>query len=777
MRLKRQNNKPSLHKRIIFLIILPVVIVGTAISGVLIASLSPPMESFLIGHFEANLRLASRLGVGICDTHFNQLIDMRLEESSEMNIALKQEALEQIKAVGRQIPNVHMLVLEDKQFIKAISIDFQQEVWRLPASVNMENTIIDIKLGEERIKANIQYFPFWNWHIISFVMEKDYFAPISTARQIIYLSTIGVLVAVFITLLAVFHQSVTKPLNRLIVATKDVTEGKLLPVHPIQDNEIGQLFGFFNKMVKSLKIKTEEVGGLIHQLKKSEERYRSLVELSPEAVFVQQGGIIKYINRSGANTFGAASPEELIGRPARELIHPDFHKAVESQIKNVDNEFVTLPSQELKYVRLDQRVIDVEATGAYIEYSGKPALLSVIRDITERKQAEEVLRKSEEKLARSKKMESLGVLAGGVAHDLNNVLSGIVSYPELILMDLPEDSKLRLPIKTMQESGHRAAAIVQDLLTVARGVATIKEPLNLNDLVNEYLMSPEFAKLKQFHPTVTVNSELDKGLFNVKGSSVHIRKGIMNLVSNATESIEGGGHVTISTTNRYVDLPLRGYDDVHIGEYAILTVSDDGSGISPGDLDRIFEPFYTKKVMGRSGTGLGLAVVWNVVQDHQGYIDVKSNNTGTTFELYFPITRADVSDKDFSISIKDYKGNGETILVIDDVKSQREISCNMLKTLGYKTHSASSGEEAVAYLQEHSVDLLLLDMIMDPGINGCETYRKIIKYHPHQKAIIVSGFAETDDVRETQRLGAGKYIKKPLTLERIGLAIKEELEK
>jgi CheY-like chemotaxis protein len=229
--------------------------------------------------------------------------------------------------------------------------------------------------------------------------------------------------------------------------------------------------------------------------------------------------------------------------------------------------------------------------------------------------------------------------------------------------------------------------------------------------------------------------------------------------------------------NRYLDRPLRGYDDIKMGGYAVLSVSDDGSGISSDDLERIFEPFYTKKVMGRSGTGLGLAVVWNVVQDHQGYIDVTTDENGTTFELYFQITRDEISDKALSVTINDFKGNGETILVVDDDESQKDISCKMLDTLGYKTKAVSSGEEAVEYLKENSVDLILLDMIMDPDINGRETYERIIKIHPNQKAIIVSGFAETDAVKETQKLGAGKYVKKPLTLKRIGLAVKKELEK
>jgi signal transduction histidine kinase len=349
--------------------------------------------------------------------------------------------------------------------------------------------------------------------------------------------------------------------------------------------------------------------------------------------------------------------------------------------------------------------------------------------------------KLQDQLHKSQKMESLGLLAGGVAHDLNNVLSGIVTYPELILYDLPEDSKFREPMITIMESGLRAVAIVQDLLTVARGVAITKEPLKLNDLVNSYLISPEFKKLKHFYPYVIVKTFLADDLLNVRVSHVHIRKVVMNLVVNAFEATHGNGNVEISTENRYIDKPLKGYDEVCVGEYAVLSISDSGKGISNQDLERIFEPFYTKKIMGRSGTGLGLAVVWNVIQDHQGYINVKTGESGTRFDVYIPITRDEISEKEMPLSIDSYKGDGEAILVVDDVKNQREISCKLLEKLGYQCASVSSGEEAIEYLAQNSVDLILLDMIMDPGISGYETYKRIIKIHPDQKAIILSGFS------------------------------------
>ncbi len=466
---------------------------------------------------------------------------------------------------------------------------------------------------------------------------------------------------------------------------------------------------------------------------------------------------------------------------AKRFLHPDDIHMVEEEMQRA------IETTDPNYSRqIEHRIIYPDGTVGHItvrffiekDAGGQTVkTYGVNQDITERKRAEERLRQSEEKLLRSKKMESLGLLAGGVAHDLNNVLAGIVSYPELLLLDLPEGSKLRKPIQSIQESGDRAVAIVQDLLTVARGVASAKETLNLNDIVQEYLASPEFERLKQLHPAITIKTDLDMDLKNTTGSPVHIRKVIMNLVSNASEAIEGPGNVTISTINRYLDRTVARYEEVKIGEYVVLSVFDDGEGISSDHLERIFEPFFTKKVMGKSGTGLGLAVVWNIVQDHKGYIDVSSDEKGTTFELYFPLTRGEVTEEDLSISIEDYKGDGETVLVVDDIESQREISCSMLDVLGYKSIAVSGGEKAVEYLRKHSVDIILLDMIMDPGINGRETYERIIEIHPNQKAIIVSGFAETDEVKEVQRLGAGQYIRKPLTLKKIGIAIKEELEK
>ncbi|MHB8909422.1 MAG: PAS domain S-box protein [Syntrophales bacterium] len=414
----------------------------------------------------------------------------------------------------------------------------------------------------------------------------------------------------------------------------------------------------------------------------------------------------------------------------------------------------------------------MDAEGRVVQYHG------VTRDITQRRQAERERRRLTERLNRAEKMESLGILAGGVAHDLNNVLGVIVGYAELMTGKIPPGNPLNKYAAGIMKSSEKSAAIIQDLLALARRGVAVCECIDLNSAISEYFQTPEFERLKAYHPQVTFTADLAGDLLPIKGSPVHIGKTIMNLISNAAEAIATQGGVRIKTENRYIDKPVTGYDEIQRGDYVVLTVSDNGQGISREDIGKIFEPFYTKKVMGRSGTGLGLAIVWGTVKDHCGYIDVQSEEEkGSTFAVYFPATREVFNRDPKTVAPDSYRGGGESILVVDDVEDQRDLAIAMLTTLGYEPRTVSSGEEAIRYLGSHRVDLVIIDMIMDPGMDGLDTYREIVKIQPGQKAIIVSGFSETDRVRQAQELGAGAYVPKPYVLEKIGLAIRNELDR
>jgi len=512
-------------------------------------------------------------------------------------------------------------------------------------------------------------------------------------------------------------------------------------------------------------------------LRESEEMYRLVVENAGQAIYIIQDGLLKFANKKSEALTGYAKTD-LEFRPFADFVHPDDLALVRDRhVKRLQG--LEVPSNySFRIVRRSGDTRWVELNVVFMAWGGKAATLNFLNDITERIQAEAEKRTLGERLQRAEKMEALGTLAGGVAHDLNNVLGIVVGYAELLLDDADQASPLRPGLTNIMEGGQQAAAIVQDLLTLARRGVPGRKILNLNKIITDGQHSPEFEKLASYHGSVRITTDLEPDLLNVSGSSVHLGKTLFNLVSNASEAMPNGGAVTIRTANQYIDRPIQGYDEIREGDYAVLSVSDTGDGIPEADLKRIFEPFYTKKVMGRSGTGLGLAVVWGTVKDHSGYVNVQSEEgRGSTFTLYFPVTREDITDEHAVVPVSEYLGKGESVLIVDDVKGQRDLAAGMLRKLTYNVSSAPSGEEAVDYLKNHTADLMVLDMIMDPGMDGLDTYKSVLEIHPQQKAIIVSGFSESERVQEALSLGAGAYVRKPYVMETLGLAVRKALDK
>jgi len=539
----------------------------------------------------------------------------------------------------------------------------------------------------------------------------------------------------------------------------------------------GKELGASRKIVATFEDITERKR-MEEALKQSEKRFRMVVESAPDAIFVRSvSGHFVYLNHAAVGLFGAASADGLIGTHITERIQPDGHAISAERIKLL-NEGQAVPAIEQTFLRMDGSPFTVEVSAVPLRYEGTNGALVFARDISERKRAEEESRALQERLQRAEKMEALGVLAGGVAHDLNNVLGILVGYAELLAEDIDKKSPLRPHVEYIRQGGERAAAIVHDLLTLARRGVQTSEIVDLNSIIDDFQNSPEFEKICSFYPNVRIETALASGLLNIKGSPVHLHKTVMNLVANAAEAMPAGGKVTIATSNRHLDRPVPGHDDIQEGDYVVLSVTDTGEGISERDLKRIFEPFFTKKVMGRSGTGLGLSVVWGTVKDHKGYINVQSEEgKGTMFTLSFPVTREEKSKEQTSVSISEYLGHGESVLVVDDVQGQRELAARMLEKLNYSVAAVASGEEAVEYLRTHKADLVVLDMIMNPGMDGLDTFKKILELHPGQKAIIVSGFSESDRVRAAQALGVGAYVRKPYVREILGTAVKKELDR
>jgi PAS domain S-box-containing protein len=514
-------------------------------------------------------------------------------------------------------------------------------------------------------------------------------------------------------------------------------------------------------------------------LRESEEKYRELVQYAPAGIYEFDLENMRFTSVNDVMcTYTGYTREEFLGLDPYRLIAEESLGAAAETLQKVFAGETELDPVEYKIKSKSGRVFWVLVNSKVFFKDGKPIRsMSVVHDVTLMRQSQEERRKLEIQLQNAQKLESLGTLAGGVAHDLNNILSGVVSYPELLLLDLEPDSPLYGPLLAIKKSGEKAAEIVQDLLTLARrGVAT-KKSINCNRIVGDFLNSPEYRSLIAKNDQIAVETHLAPDSLNLAGSALHISKTLMNLVANAIDAMPSGGAMTIATMNRYVDRPYTGFETIPEGEYTLLRVSDHGIGMPPEDLARIFEPFYTRKSMGRSGTGLGMSVVWGTVKDHDGFIDIQTEEgRGTTFDLYFPASRSE-AEIEAPVYIDDYVGKGESILVVDDSRAQRELAARMMQRLGYEVQTAPSGEDALAALSRQRFDLLILDMIMDPGMDGLETFKAVLEKVPGQKAIIASGYSESERVRAMQNLGAGGYVKKPFTLEKIGMAVRSELDR
>ncbi|MFH1155519.1 MAG: ATP-binding protein [Pseudomonadota bacterium] len=574
-------------------------------------------------------------------------------------------------------------------------------------------------------------------------------------------------------------------LNLLTLVTIGLVlmSGQLMPWHypevanPIEKWSVSSLNFMLLDTVVALSVST-----VIQGLRKSHEALKTS-EASLRRIFDNILDVYYEATLDGTITNISPSVEQISGYSRHEMIHKSLYTLYDNphqRTRLIDNirRMGKISGAEINLKDKDGSIVICAISARLMaDDTGNPiGIVGSLRDVSAQKAMEAANRDLEERLNRSNKMEAIGLLAGGVAHDLNNILSGIVGYPDLMLMDLPESSPLRAPLRAIQESGQRAADIVQDLLTLSRRGVVTRDVINLNEIVTHFFSTPEFEKIQSIHPEVIFLREIRSETPFVLGSQTHLTKTLMNLIINGAEAQPDGGTLRVSTGDASINETIPGYDHVTPGEYVILTVQDNGLGIEPQDLKRIFEPFFTRKAMGRSGSGLGMAVVWGTVQDHNGYIDIKSQpGKGTTVTIYLPRTDLEPFSKAEPEDIKDYMGNRETVLVVDDLKFQRDIATAMLEKLGYSPVSVSSGEEAVTYLATHSADLILLDMIMDPGMDGLETYKQIISRHPGQRTLIISGFSETDKVREAIRLGAAGYIKKPCSLIKLGVTVASSL--
>jgi PAS domain S-box-containing protein len=520
--------------------------------------------------------------------------------------------------------------------------------------------------------------------------------------------------------------------------------------------------------ISLLKIVGEMIAGAIARKKavealgSSEERYRQLVEHATEGIVVAQGRSTKFANPR-VEEITSYSREELLSKPFLEFIHPDDRQLViDNQQKRLKGE-LTPKTYEIRMINKYGETRWLRIGGVIINWEGKPASLNFVVDITENKRLKELE-------SRAQRLEAAGQIAGQVAHDLNNLLAPLIAYPEFIREDLPKGHSVLPYLNDMEKMAQQIADINQQLLTLGRRGHYNLEPMNLNNLIRETL-----SDQKPFPKTLVIETDLDNELLNIKAGQAQIHRMLSNIIHNARDATQDIGHIVIKSENFYADNVSVAFGNVPQGEYVKLTISDTGHGISEDITQKIFDPFFTTKTADKKrGSGLGLSVVDAVVKDHKGYIDLESKiGSGTIFYFYFPVTREGIDDSES----EPITGGSEKVLVVDDDEMQRVVTLKILNSLGYTASAVESGEKAIDLLSREPQDLLVLDMIMPPGIDGAETFEKALKVNPSQKALIVSGYAETDRVQKALQLGAGAFIRKPLTRGKLAWAVRRELNR
>ena len=524
---------------------------------------------------------------------------------------------------------------------------------------------------------------------------------------------------------------------------------------------------------------------------KLEKKQRAMIEnISDVLAIMDRDGIIRYKSPNIEKYFGWR-PEDLVGKPGWETVYPEDMRAIQK-------EFVHLLQTDRAATRVEYRYLCKDKSFRWIELTAKnlvqdPDINGVLvnyHDITERKNAERREKELQERLTRVERMKSLGILAGGVAHDLNNILGPMVMLPDIILEDVrqavSEDHALLADISkgvdVIKTSADRAVVVVRDLMTLSRGGQYDRIQTDINCLECFSMDSSSIRDLIENHSQIRIDFNIAEEPLVVSAAEEHLCRVVDNLIRNAAESIHDRGTVTVTTGKKTLIQEHYGYIVVPPGIYATVTISDTGEGMSPEYLGRIFEPFFTKKKKShRSGSGLGLSVVHGIVCDHDGLLDIETElGVGTTFTLYLPLVNGAVPDNS-SVDHKVLCGR-EKVLIVDDEPCQRFLAIKSMQTLGYTVDAAEDGDSAIQLFKESQqeekpapFDLVILDMIMGDGYDGLETLREIQKLYPKQRVVIASGHADNNRSNEAKALGA-KWLAKPYRLTDLGIAMRAALD-
>jgi PAS domain S-box-containing protein len=476
-------------------------------------------------------------------------------------------------------------------------------------------------------------------------------------------------------------------------------------------------------------------------LRESEERYRALVELSPDGIAIHSEGRIVFANARGAKILGYASVAEVIGKPIVEMIHPDDRELVRRRVQRAVASGTPQPPVEERFLRADGSVIDVEVASIPFVYQAKPAVLVVVRDISERRKVQEHLRQSQ-------KLEAVGQLAGGVAHDFNNLLQALLSTVQVMRFGNPSPKQVAATIAELEAHIKRGAALTRQLLLFARREVTRAESCDLVALVED-----TGELLRRLVPeNVHMALRLDPVPLPVRVDRGQLEQVLVNLVVNACDAMPDGGKLTVRSGSSE-------------GAEAWLEVEDNGSGVPDALREKIFEPFFTTKLPGK-GSGLGLSVVHGIVSRHGGRVTLSnSEGGGSTFRVMLPLAKPGRSARAVPAPLPPAtpSAGGESVLLVEDEAATRDALRDVLEALGYRVESVDSAEAAEELARASRFDVLLTDLML-PGIHGGELAQRLVRRWPDLRVIVMSGYTEDEAIRRGVGEGTLRFLQKPFDM-------------
>ena len=489
-------------------------------------------------------------------------------------------------------------------------------------------------------------------------------------------------------------------------------------------------------------------------LRESEERYRRLVEVSPDTIFITKQDRIVFMNPTGFQLLGATSPEQVIGRSPFDFLHPEHDPATRGRIRRFLERGESVPLMEERIIRLDGIGVAVEVAAAPFTYQGFTAMQVVLRNISERKQLEEHLRETQ-------KMEAVGQLAGGVAHDFNNMLTIITGHGDLLVETTSLNEDQHQSIEQIRLAAKRAANLTTKLLAFSRRQMLRPKVLDLNAVV---------ASMEQMlRPLLGVDIDLvtllNSSLGHVKADPSQLEQVIINLAMNAQDAMPEGGRLTFETANVELDeAQAKQHLEARVGRHVMLVVSDTGVGMDAKTQAHIFEPFFTTKPKDK-GTGLGLSTVYGIVKQSGGFISVESTpGRGTSFKIYLPQVEAPLDTDQSETPPTSMPHGSETVLIAEDEPGVLTLVCETLRTHGYTVLEARNGKEALAMGRQYqgTIHLLLTDVVM-PQMNGREVSERLLLMRPDVKVIYMSGYTDDAVLRHGVVANGVNFLPKPFT--------------